>query len=42
VLNEQVIAQCRPRHRHQEFLDFLRCGKQYRYVVDFEPAANPG
>src|SRR6476620_6163011 len=24
VLNGQVIAQCRPRHRHQEFLDFLR------------------
>lgn len=20
----------------------VRCGKQYRYVVDFEPAANPG
>jgi putative transposase len=24
VLNGEVIAQCRPRHRHQEFLDFLR------------------
>lgn len=24
VLTGQVIAQCRPRHRHQEFLDFLR------------------
>lgn len=24
VLNGQVIAQCRPLHRHQEFLDFLR------------------
>lgn len=24
VLNGQVIAQCRPRHRHQEFLEFLR------------------
>lgn len=24
VLNGQVLAQCRPRHRHQEFLDFLR------------------
>lgn len=24
VLNGQVIAQCRPRHRHQEFLNFLR------------------
>jgi len=23
-LNGQVIAQCRPLHRHQEFLDFLR------------------
>lgn len=24
VMNGQVLAQCRPRHRHQEFLDFLR------------------
>lgn len=24
VLNGQVMAQCRPRHRHQEFLAFLR------------------
>ena len=24
VLNGQVIAECRPRHRHQEFLRFLR------------------
>lgn len=24
VLNGQVMAQCRPRHRHQEFLQFLR------------------
>lgn len=24
VLNGQVIAQCRPRHRHQEILSFLR------------------
>lgn len=24
VMNGQVIAQCRPRHRHQEFLAFLR------------------
>ena len=24
VLNGEVTAQCRPRHRHQEFLDFLR------------------
>ena len=24
VMNGRVLAQCRPRHRHQEFLDFLR------------------
>ncbi len=24
VMNGQVLAQCRPRHRHQEYLDFLR------------------
>ena len=24
VMNGQVLAQCRPRHRHQEFLAFLR------------------
>ena len=24
VLNGQVLTQCRPRHRHQEFLNFLR------------------
>jgi len=24
VLNGAILAECKPRHRHQEFLDFLR------------------
>ena len=25
VLNGEVLTECKPRHRHQEFLSFLRC-----------------